>query len=917
MRLLLVLFIFAGLFCAEAQTGSIVGKLTDKDFNNEPLPFANILVKGTIKGTTSDTDGLYELSNLDPGSYTVVFSFVGYETVEIETEVVAGKVTTINVPMGASAAALDEVVIKTTAKRDSEVALLIERKNAIEIKQTIGAQELSRKGVSDAEGAVTKISGVSKQEGVKNVFVRGLGDRYNATSLNGLPLPSDDPEYKNVSLDIFTTDIISSVDIQKVFGSRIYGEVGGANININSKEFSGSKGKLTVSSSAGINTRAVDENRFLRRDGSNYFASANERRSSITSLGRYDFENGYQPNQVDTRLNTSFGASYGNRVELKNDARLDFVVIGKMTNDFTFYEGVRRQVNSNAQIQQDLDYTESNYNATQLLMSNVKYRSGNEKLMLNLNSGYIHSGSEKLSENQGFDPAGGDDPETVTYLLRQQHNDNNLFINQLLGSYKANSNLSFNAAVAYNLLNGFEPDTKLNTFNLQDDGQYTIARNSAGDNQRLYIELEEQDISAQASATYGFGEEDNDLRPSVSIGYNYRNINQDFESVVLAHQFFGGQAFVDINNIDGVFNQGGIDSGLFELRTDRGFNDDALDPVFFNAEKTIHSAHSNFIYPVNQKLVFNFGIRLDDILQELDYNFAIQVGGNPSVGASNPIDESFILPSFSVKYSLTDNDIFRLSASQTYILPRFKEVAPFLYNDISFDSFGNPLLLNSNVYNVDLGFEHYFSSSEFISLTGYYKFIEDPINRIEISNAGSNLSYVNVPEAFVFGAELEFRKNLLNFDDTSSLEFGLNASYLYSEQKLEDVDTDNLTVFFARDEDQLEGASPFILNTDIKFEKMFSNDATLKTTAVLNYFYDRIFSIGVSGSENINELGVPTLDWITSYELASNLKFNLSLRNVLDPEFKLTKEAAGGGNEIDVLTFRKGVGISLGVSYQF
>ena len=109
-------------------TGSIVGKLTDKDYNNEPLPFANVIIKGTSTGTTSDFDGLYSLENVTPGSYTLVFSFVGYETVEIpNVEVLAEKVTTINVPMGASAAALDEVVIKTTTKRESEVALLLDQ----------------------------------------------------------------------------------------------------------------------------------------------------------------------------------------------------------------------------------------------------------------------------------------------------------------------------------------------------------------------------------------------------------------------------------------------------------------------------------------------------------------------------------------------------------------------------------------------------------------------------------------------------------------------------------------------------------------------------------------------------------------------------------------------------------------------
>ena len=171
-------FVLIGIVSAYSyaqETGSIVGQLTDKDFNDEPLAFANVIIKGTSKGTTSDIDGLYALENMAVGTYTVVFSFVGYETVEIDNVTVeANKVTTVNVPMGASAAALEEVVIKTTTRRESEVALLLEQKKSITQKVSIGADELSRKGVGDVATAVTKVTGISKQEGSSNVFVRGL-----------------------------------------------------------------------------------------------------------------------------------------------------------------------------------------------------------------------------------------------------------------------------------------------------------------------------------------------------------------------------------------------------------------------------------------------------------------------------------------------------------------------------------------------------------------------------------------------------------------------------------------------------------------------------------------------------------------------------------------------------------------------
>ncbi|PIX09902.1 MAG: TonB-dependent receptor, partial [Flavobacteriaceae bacterium CG_4_8_14_3_um_filter_34_10] len=151
------------------QSGAIVGKITDKEFNYEPLPFATIALKGTDRGTTSDLEGLYSIDNIEIGLYTLEISFVGYKTITIlDVKVEANKVTTVNVPIGASASTLDEVIIKTTTRKESEVALLLEQKKAVTQKTSIGAQELSRKGVGNVATAVTKVTGISKEEGSSN-----------------------------------------------------------------------------------------------------------------------------------------------------------------------------------------------------------------------------------------------------------------------------------------------------------------------------------------------------------------------------------------------------------------------------------------------------------------------------------------------------------------------------------------------------------------------------------------------------------------------------------------------------------------------------------------------------------------------------------------------------------------------------
>ena len=196
LKFLFIALLFCSLGFAQSK-GTIKGTVTDKDMGNEPMPFVSVAIKGTNIGANTDDNGKYSLS-VPAGSHTLVFAFLGYETIEVPVTIAAGETKTIDQALGSTSVEIEEIVIERTVNREKESALLLDRKEAVTITEAIGAQEMSRKGVSDAEAAVTKVTGITKQQGEKNVFVRGLGDRYNSTTLNGMPLPSDDPEYKNI-----------------------------------------------------------------------------------------------------------------------------------------------------------------------------------------------------------------------------------------------------------------------------------------------------------------------------------------------------------------------------------------------------------------------------------------------------------------------------------------------------------------------------------------------------------------------------------------------------------------------------------------------------------------------------------------------------------------------------------------------
>ena len=121
--LFITLFICAVAF--SQSKASVSGMLTDKDLNNEALPFANVVIKGTTIATSTDETGKYTL-NLAPGSYVIQFSFLGYETTEVSFSVKGDENLTINKALGSGGYQLTDVVVKSSAGREKETALLLE-----------------------------------------------------------------------------------------------------------------------------------------------------------------------------------------------------------------------------------------------------------------------------------------------------------------------------------------------------------------------------------------------------------------------------------------------------------------------------------------------------------------------------------------------------------------------------------------------------------------------------------------------------------------------------------------------------------------------------------------------------------------------------------------------------------------------
>ena len=912
-RVLLFLVVLLNFLFVSAQKGSIVGKITDKESNDEPLPFATVVIKGTTTGTVTDLDGLFQIPDLSPGEYTLRITFVGYDDLEIPDVLVEkDKVTEIITSMGQGSVQLDEVVVTAKPVNESEIALLLVQRKSVEIKQSIGAQELSRKGIGDAEGAVTNVTGVSKQDGAKNVVVRGLDDRYNSTFYNGLPLPSEDPEYKNIGLSYFTSDIIDNIEVNKTFSTSIYGDVGGANINIISKELQVDK-QLEISLSGGYNSLASNRD-FTRISGTNYLGLSEFNKNPISNLNQYDFENSFDSEQGNNPINYSLGIKGGKTFNLLGK-ELDAFLVASSSSNFLYREGpTRSNPTSEGLIGRDLFGVRYIQQSNQTLMANLGYQL-KDNARITYNHLLIHTNSQNYGEYTGFAENISEIEGTTAFIRRQQVNDNTLLVNQLHYESSLTEKLSVDAGLGYNIVWGNEPDRRTNTFQRQDDtNTFEVASGSAGANHRFFSRLKEDDVVGKLELSYDLGQSDSDLKKLFRLGYNYRRTDRIFEYNQYAFATPGSRAVVDIDEVDVTFNQTALDNETFIMQTNRGTPnfDGALDPELYEGDRTIHSVFLNGTFSIGPKFIIDGGIRLEDVNQTVFWDFSQDQPQFPGDNSTTTtIEETYYLPSINLRYSFNEDNILRVAASQTYILPQFKEVSPFLYEDIAFRSFGNKDLRPSDVYNIDLKFDHFFSRSELISFGTFYKYIEFPINRLQVNSAGSDLSYVNTPDVTIFGAEVELRKTIINFNEESYLNLGANVSYLFSEQTLEDVDFDEITARFPPGvtESELQGASPLLVVGDLTYN-LEKEDFRFTSTLLYSIFDDRINAIGTR-TESIVGIAYPTLDFINRLDLNSNWSTNFSIKNILNPK---VEESVG---DVLLTSYRNGIVFSAGFTYKF
>ena len=914
-KILFIVLLISGQILSAQSNGTLKGLLTDKEMNNESLPFVNVLIKGTNIGTTTDFDGKYEIK-VPEGNHIVVFSFLGYQTIEKPFSIKEEETLTINQLMSAEeGVSLDEIIVKSNSNKESVTAILLEQKKAVIIKESIGAQTLGKIGVSDAANATTKISGVTKSESSGDIYIRGLGDRYLSTTMNGLPIPSDDVNNKNINLNLFSTNIIKSVGISKTYSTNSYADQGSGNVDVNTKEFS--KNGYSVSLSGGTNTNVLNLSDDFRTTIINKDATFGFHQKQYALQNLITFQ-GWDTESISTPINFNGSFSAARKFEIFGK-ELSVFLTGSHSKSFNHQKGKFKSYRSNVLNTSfnDAEQYKSSSNTTGYV--NVKLKL-NDMNSIKYNTLFVNTGEDNLYE-QGRDGLGyvfdQDPQENGAFVRDQNFKQTTLIINQLIGEHNWNESNTLNWAGGYNFVLAEEPNRIRNEVNILDittspEIQYAHVGDFQQRKSSQKIEDTEYNAFIENRWALGLVDEEDNKPYSLNYGLNFRHKERSFKS-----QFVGvrskGFTAPSVDDLSSTFTTTGFNNGLsLRLR----------DADRYQADLDILAGFVNFDFQLDNKLSGNLGLRFERDEIDVIWDVANYVG---RIGTLNRVYES-LYPSVNLKYELKENQYLRFASSVTQTLPEFKELSPFEYvSPTGRVTKGNPNLEKSEIYNFDVKYEVFPQSGQLFSATTFYKQINNPINLSQTRGSSGYFIYSNTGEkANIYGFELEARTNLLkNADDEGVLNMTANITKMWLEQDLlKDFQYNNIT------SSSLQGSSDFIANGSLSYGDKKEKEFIATLTG--NYSSDKIYALGspedfansdILYNDEIIEKGFVTLDLVMSKDITKNLQVKLVGRNLLNPEIKQTQKVKSIITNVEtnetVLSYKKGSQLTVSFKYSF
>ena len=795
-----------------------------------------------------------------------------------------------------------------------------------EVLAVLGEAEIARTADGDIAGSLGRVTGLSVVGG-RFVFVRGLGERYSLALLNGLPLPSPEPLRRVVPLDLFPTSVIASTVVQKSYSVNYPGEFGGGVINLTTKStpdepflkisagisgdtettgklgyaYDGSDLDILGYSSGGVRevpsglAQAISLNvpisvgaTFTSQDLLGFAASLNNAETNLIQRNN------------DIPANFSGEITGGTTVEVGAGSIGIIATVG-FENSWRTRGGVQQTSQGVAQIDgaegllPDADFnfltTENRIVVNGLVGLSAEI--GEHKLRFtNL---YIHDTVKDASIKQGID-AINVDPNIVLNQGRTSWFERQLFTTQFVGEFKFDA-LGIDLRGSYANSQRDAPYERTSSYAFDSTIAKDFVNNltSPGQSARVrFSNLNDDVYGAGLDLSY---ESDIGVPISLSAGYNYylneRNASRrDFRFVPVG----AIPNPIDQERIDFLLSDFNVYAYGIELRE---VASQASVPSY-TAELEVQAGYAAFDAELTDGLRLNMGVRYEDAKQSVS---PVSLTGG-AVVQPTALSNDYWLPAATITWNFADDMQFRAAASKTIARPQFRELAPQQFLDLDTDRtfVGNPLLTDSELLNFEGRFEYYIGRGERITLAGFYKKIDRPIENVAFLQGGGTLftGFANAPEATLYGTEIELVKYLPLYDLGGSFfedrRFLLAVNYTYTKSDIKvaagDVSISPVTLSpiassnLFDDGDRLTGQSTHVANVQFGLER--EGDRLSQQTILLSYNSPRVTARGPQNQPDLIEKTGVQLDIVLREEMniaGQDFELKFEARNILGTDY--------------------------------
>ncbi|MEJ4086806.1 TonB-dependent receptor [Galbibacter orientalis] len=923
---------------AFSQQGVVKGKVMDGEFN-DVLPFANIAIKGESKGTTTDFEGAYSL-DVNAGTYTIVFSFIGYTSQEITgVAVEAGKTVEVNITLQPSSAVLDEVVVTTTVRKNTEASVLNLQKNSVTLMDGLSLEGIKQTGASNIASAIKRVPGVSVQGG-KYVYVRGLGDRYTKSILNGMDVPGLDPDKNTLQMDIFPTNILENIIVLKSASADLPADFTGGVVDIITKDFPTQK-QMSFSASVGYTPSMHFKSNYLSYDGgatdflgfddgtrdlpfsenANIPSPSDQANNSILD----DFTQRLNPNmaaQEQTSMpDFSLGFSYGNQFEI-GENRLGVIASLDYKNETEFYEGFENgiyQKHPESDInelrfdrRQQGDLGKNNVLASAL--AGLSFKTNRSKYRLNLL--HIQNGEKRAAIfNQKTEIS-----NTIDVVKDNLEYTQKSVSNLLLSGKHASKDASFTTewSVSPTLSKVEDKDVRLTTFIIEPDG-FSIS-SDAGFPNRLWRNLEEINAVGKLDLTKNYNLFSNKAVLKFGGLYSYKQRDYSIYNYNIA--------FFDFNtsSLNGDPDAILADENIWTPENNSGsyIRGNYQPANTFDSNQNTAAAYVSNEFKFSEKFRAILGLRAE--------YFTTFFTGQNNTGSEvydneKTIDELDFFPSANLIYEFQEGKNFRASYSRTTARPSFKELSvvqiPDLLTGIVF--LGNIDLQPTYIDNFDFRFEIFGDRAQMFAISSFYKKFKNPIEVVAYDIAAPNqFTPRNSPEAEVLGIELEARKNFgFISDGLSNLSLNVNVSVIDSEIEMAKGEGQEYEsrLIFARDGETikdtrtLQGQSPYLINAGLNYD---NRELGLETGVFFNVQGKTLEVVGFGQNPDVFIQPFNSLNFnlAKAFGKEKNSKISFKMENILDEKRQSFYESYGAADQN--FSYRQpGMALSLGYSLSF